>query len=215
MKLYGYWRSTAAYRVRIALHYKSIDFENISVHLVKDGGEQHAAEYRELNPQGLVPTLVDGDNRINQSLAILEYLEDMFPRNALLPSEPARKAQVRAVCQMIACDIHPLNNLRVLQYLTNEWNLDVQDKDAWYAHWIHQGFSALEKQLKAYAADGDYCFGEKVTLADLCLIPQIYNANRFNVLLDDYPRLQAINEACLQHPAFQKALPENQPDATA
>ncbi len=215
MKLYGYWRSTAAYRVRIALHYKSIDFENISVHLVKGGGEQHAAEYRELNPQGLVPTLVDGDNHINQSLAILEYLEDMFPRNALLPSEPARKAQVRAVCQMIACDIHPLNNLRVLQYLTNEWNLDAQDKDAWYAHWIHQGFSALEKQLKAYAADGDYCFGEKVTLADLCLIPQIYNANRFNVLLDDYPRLQAINEACLQHPAFQKALPENQPDATA
>ncbi len=215
MKLYGYWRSTAAYRVRIALHYKSIDFENISVHLVKGGGEQHAAEYRELNPQGLVPTLVDGDNRINQSLAILEYLEDMFPRNALLPSEPARKAQVRAACQMIACDIHPLNNLRVLQYLTNEWNLDAQDKDAWYAHWIHQGFSALEKQLKAYAAEGDYCFGEKVTLADLCLIPQIYNANRFNVLLDDYPRLQAINEACLQHPAFQKALPENQPDATA
>jgi len=213
MKLYGYWRSTAAYRVRIALHHKGIDFENLSVHLVKNGGEQHEAAFRDLNPQGLVPLLVDGDIKINQSMAILEYLEEQFPRDALLPSDSVARAKVRAICQTIVSDIHPLNNLRVLQYLKNEWNLDDQDKDAWYAHWIEIGFSALEKQLVEFSNEGPFCFGAHLTLADLCLIPQIYNANRFNVLMDYYPRLVAINEACLKLGAFQKALPENQPDA--
>lgn len=211
MKLYGYWRSTAAYRVRIALYLKGIEFENISVHLVKDGGEQFKSEYVDLNPAKLVPTLVDGDLSLNQSLAIIEYLDDKEDANVLLPKDPALKAKVRAVAQDIACDIHPLNNLRILKYLKGNLGVSDEAKDAWYAHWILTGFAALEARLKATA--GKFCFGDEVTLADVCLIPQLYNARRFNVPLDDFPLICQIEANCLALDAFDKAVPENQPDA--
>jgi maleylacetoacetate isomerase len=211
LKLFGYWRSTAAYRVRIALNLKQIAYENISVHLVKDGGEQHKPEYRSLNPQGLVPLLVDGSLKLNQSIAILEYLEEKYPLPALLPSDVIERAKVRAFCQMIACDIHPLNNLRVLQYLSGPLAVSEDSKNTWYHHWIHQGFAAIEAQLEQSA--GQFCFGDQVTMADLLLVPQVYNANRFAVDLTPYPRLCAINEQCLMLAAFRDAAPENQPDA--
>jgi maleylacetoacetate isomerase len=211
IKLYGYWRSTAAYRVRIALHLKALAFENISVHLVKNGGEQHSNEYRSMNPQGLVPYLVDGDFELSQSCAILEYLDDVYPQSAILPAEPQKKAKVRAFSQTIACDIHPLNNLRVLQYLSNECKLQALEKDSWYSHWIVEGFKVLEQQVAAVPSL--YCFGDNISMADVCLIPQIYNANRFNIPMDDFPNLLRINKKCLENEAFHKALPENQPDA--
>ncbi len=211
LKLFGYWRSTAAYRVRIALNLKQVSYENISVHLVKDGGEQHKPEYRALNPQGLVPLLVDGDLKLNQSMAILEYIEEKYPSPALLPEEPGKRAEVRALCQTIACDIHPLNNLRVLQYLSGELSVEDSVKNNWYHHWIHQGFAAIEARLNQTA--GSYCFGDDITMADLVLIPQVYNANRFAVDLSKYPKICAINEQCLSKAAFKDAAPENQPDA--
>jgi maleylpyruvate isomerase len=211
IKLYGYWRSTAAYRVRIALHLKALPYESVSVHLVKNGGEQHSERYRQLNPQGLVPYFVDGNVELSQSIAILEYLDDVYPQSSLLPGNAQNKAKVRAFSQAIACDIHPLNNLRVLQYLTNACEVNASNKDAWYAHWIAEGFSALEQQVADQS--GQYCFGDAITMADLCLIPQIYNANRFNVPLDKYPNLVRINQNCLENEAFRKALPENQTDA--
>ena len=210
--LFGYWRSTAAYRVRIALNLKGLEYDNRSVHLVKDGGEQFKDDYVAKNPAKLVPTLVDGDVTLNQSLAIIEYLEDKYAGEALLPVDPAQKAQVRAMAQDIACDIHPLNNLRVLKYLAGPLKVEDADKSAWYAHWIQTGFAALEERLAQTA--GKCCFGDKVTLADLCLIPQLYNARRFNVPLDDFPRICAIEAHCLSLPAFNDAVPENQPDAT-
>ncbi len=212
LKLYGYWRSTAAYRVRIALNYKQVPYENLSVHLIKDGGEQHQKAYRELNPQGLVPFLVDGDVRIGQSMAILEYLEHKYTDFKLMPVSQAESAVVRMLCQMIACDIHPLNNLRVLKYLTNDLNISDEEKNKWYAHWIHQGFSALEALLRKYSGQS-FCFGDSMSLADCCLVPQVYNAHRFNVPLDDYPLISKINEHCLSLSAFQTASPERQPDA--
>jgi maleylpyruvate isomerase len=211
IKLYGYWRSTAAYRVRIALHLKALPFENISVHLVKNGGEQHSDEYRQMNPQGLVPNLVDGDVELSQSIAILEYLDEAYPQQPILPACIEERARVRAFSQLVACDIHPLNNLRVLQYLSNECSLDASVKDAWYSHWIVEGFSALEQQISKQS--GRFCVGDSITMADLCLIPQIYNANRFNVAMDQFPNLLRINQNCLENAAFQKAIPENQPDA--
>ncbi len=213
MKLWGYWRSSAAYRVRIALNWKGLDVEHQSVHLVKNGGEQHQAEYVALNPQQLVPTLfdVEEDLVLTQSLAIIEYLEECYPQSPLLPNNPQERALVRAMGLAVACEIHPLNNLKVLQYLTNELELDESSKNAWYHHWIHQGFSALEKQLERYA--GQYCFGDSVTLADLCLIPQVYNANRFGVDLTGYPHIQRIWDNCHQLEAFIQAAPEHQADA--
>ena len=185
MKLYGYWRSTAAYRVRIALQIKALQFENLSVHLVKDGGEQFKPDYVDMNPAKLVPTLIDGDVVLNQSMAIVEYLDEQYPDTPLLPKDVALRAQVRAMAQDIACDIHPLNNLRVLKYLAGTLKVEDQAKSEWYAHWILTGFAALEQRLAKTA--GKYCFGDTVTLADLCLIPQLYNARRFNVPLDDFP----------------------------
>lgn len=211
MKLYGYWRSTAAYRVRIALHLKGIDFENISVHLVKDGGEQFKQDYVDLNPAKLVPTLVDGDLTLNQSMAIVEYLDEQYPQAPLLPADAKLKAKVRAVAQDIGCDIHPLNNLRVLKYLKGTLEVSDEAKDQWYAHWILTGFAALEERLKDTA--GKFCFGDSVTLADVCLIPQLYNARRFNVPLDDFPVICQIEANCLALEAFDRAVPENQPDA--
>ncbi len=213
LKLFGYWRSTAAYRVRIALNLKQVSYENISVHLIKEGGEQHKPEYRALNPQGLVPLLVDGELKLNQSMAILEYIEERYPSPALLPTDAALRGQVRALCQTIACDIHPLNNLRVLQYLSGELKIDDDTKTAWYQHWIHQGFSAIETQLSKTA--GKFCFGDEVTMADLVLIPQVYNANRFSLDLSAYPKICAINDHCMSKAAFRDAAPENQPDANS
>ncbi|MCL1127631.1 maleylacetoacetate isomerase [Shewanella surugensis] len=218
-KLYGYWRSSAAYRVRIALNLKKITAQQLSVHLVKEGGEQHKATYLALNPQGLVPsfvieaqTNVDDNVVLTQSIAILEYLDEVYPQVALLPVSSIDRAKVRAMAMSIACDIHPINNLRVLQYLTQHLGLDDEGKKNWYQHWIKQGFSALEEQLENGV--GQYCFGNDVTLADLCLIPQVYNAERFNVDLSLYPNIERVNRACLKLDAFIDAAPENQPDAS-
>lgn len=219
LKLYGYWRSSAAYRVRVALNHKGLDAELLSVHLVKDGGEQHRAEYANINPQELVPALIDLDNKeegeeafvLSQSLAIIEYLDEKYPENALLPQDLHEKAIVRSMAMSIACEVHPLNNLKVLQYLSKELALDDEAKSAWYHHWIDEGFSAFEKQLVKYS--GRYCFGDNITLADLCLIPQVYNANRFNVDLSPYPNIMRIVESCNRLEAFIKAAPESQDDA--
>jgi maleylpyruvate isomerase len=213
MKLYSYFRSSAAFRVRIALNLKKLDYEIIPIHLVKEGGQQHSQTYRALNPQGLVPALEDEGHLITQSLAIMEYLEEQFPTPSILPSDPVLKAQSRAVALSIACDIHPIDNLRVLQYLTHELKVSEDQKNTWYAHWIRIGFDALEKQLSAVAHLGKYCFGDIPTFADICLIPQMANAHRFKIDVTPYPRLVAIEQECLKLPAFINALPANQPDA--
>lgn len=217
LKLYGYWRSSAAYRIRIALNLKGLDADLLSVHLVKDGGEQHKADYAKLNPQELVPTLVDIDDSgnefvLSQSMAILEYLEDCYPQSALLPTEAKSKALVRSLALSIACEIHPLNNLKVLQYLAGEIGIADEAKSAWYHHWVHEGFGALEQQLEKYA--GRFCFGDSVSLVDLCLIPQVYNAHRFKVDLTRYPNILRVTENCNQLDGFIQAMPENQFDAS-
>lgn len=213
LKLYSYWRSTAAYRVRTALNIKRLSYSIIPIHLVKDGGEQHKPEYAEKNPQELVPLLDDNGKLLSQSMAICEYLEDVYEGPSLLPSEPFLKAKVRSVCQIIACDIHPLDNLRVLQYLKGELQVSDEQKDTWYAHWIIKGFTALEAMLDEYQSQGPFCFGEELTLADVFLVSQMYNARRFNVDLSDFPRLVAIEQHCLTLDAFKDAQPEAQPDA--
>ena len=210
MVLHGYFRSSAAFRVRIALNIKGLTVEHRSVHLAK--GEQHAPGYREVNPQGLVPTLEIGERRLTQSLAIIEYLDEKHPLPPLLPPGAEDRAWVRAIALAIACDIHPLNNTRVLKYLEKDLGLDASKRNAWYAHWIDEGFRAIEPQL-ARRATGPYCFGDAPTIADVCLVPQVANANRFKVPLDAFPRIRAINEACLALPAFADALPARQPDA--
>ncbi len=213
IKLYGYWRSTAAYRVRLALNIKQVSYSQVSVHLVKDGGEQHLPEYRDLNPQGLVPTLVDDDLVVGQSIAILEYLEEKYEQRALLPVNLHERALVRQLCQIIACDVHPLNNLRVLKYLSNNFDVVESAKTEWYHHWLELGFRAFEDLLKNQKKSGPYCFGGELTMADVCLIPQLYNANRFEFPLEKFPRLIEINENCLKLERFRDAIPENQPDA--
>lgn len=216
MKLFGYWRSSAAYRVRIALNLKGLEAEQISVHLVRNGGEQHSPEYAALNPQHLVPSLVDsnemGEFSLSQSMAIIEYLDEKHPQTPLLPTNLEDKAIVRAMSQSIACEIHPLNNLRVLQYLVDEMGLDETAKLKWYQHWVKQGFIAYEQMLARYS--GRYSFGDSVTMADLCLVPQVYNAKRFNVPLDEFPQLLRVFNECQGLTAFQAAAPEVQSDAT-
>jgi maleylacetoacetate isomerase len=202
LTLYSYWRSTAAYRVRIALNLKGLTYRQVPVHLLEDGGQQHAAEYRALNPQQLVPLLVDGEVRIAQSLAILEYLEEAYPVPPLLPAEPAQRAQVRALALHIACEIHPLNNLRVLQYLANRLGVDEEAKTTWYRHWVESGLTAVEQGL-----------GQRPGYLEACLIPQLYNARRFNCALDAYPRILAMAARCESLEAFRQAAPEAQPDA--
>jgi maleylacetoacetate isomerase/maleylpyruvate isomerase len=211
MKLYGYWRSTAAYRVRIALNLKNVEFESISVHLVKDGGEQHYTQYGELNPSHLVPTLVDGDFSLNQSLAIIDYLECLSTNMPLYPSDSKMRAKVQALALDIACEVHPLNNLRVQQYLSNELNLDDASKTAWVDHWMTVGFNSVERKLADTA--GKFCFSDEVSVADICLVAQVYNAVRFNVDMSCYPLINKIVSQCNKLPAFIKALPENQQDA--
>ena len=215
MKLYGYWRSSAAYRVRIALNLKGISAEQLSVHLVRDGGEQHKAAYSALNPLELVPTLVMDDeldaDALSQSLAIIEYLDEIHPQSPLLPASALERAHVRAMALTVACEIHPLNNLRVLQYLTQTLGVDEAAKNTWYHHWVASGFAALEILLKRHS--GRYCFGDTVTLADLCLVPQVYNAMRFNVDLTPYPNIMRVWTECNQLEAFADAAPERQADA--
>lgn len=215
MKLYGYWRSSAAYRVRIALNLKGISAEQLSVHLVRDGGEQHKAAYIALNPLELVPTLVVDDeldvDALSQSLAIIEYLDEIHPQSPLLPASALERAHVRAMALTVACEIHPLNNLRVLQYLTQTLGADDTAKNTWYHHWVASGFMALETLLTRHS--GRYCFGNAVTLADLCLVPQVYNAQRFNVDLTPYPNIMRVWAECNQLEAFANAAPERQADA--
>lgn len=213
--LYSYWRSSAAYRVRIALNLKGLDYAIAPVHLVRDGGEQHAEEYRALNPQQLVPTLVDGGNAIHESLAIIQYLEEAYPDTPrLLPSGALACARVRALAQAIACDIHPIGNLRVLQYLQRELGASDEQKLAWSRHWIELGFDAIETMLAARRA-GAFCEGNAPSMADCCLVPQVYNARRFGVSLARYPTIERIDAVCRKLEAFARAAPEVQADAPA
>jgi maleylacetoacetate isomerase len=212
IRLYSYWRSSAAYRVRLALNLKGLDFETVSVSLVPGESEHRKESYRARNPQMLVPFLEDGDFSSGQSQAILEYLEETYPEPTLLPIPTQERAAVRSFCNSICCDIHPLNNLRVLLYLKGELGVSDEQRDAWYANWIHEGFRAAEIVAAENASAGPFVFGESVTLADTCLVPQIYNARRFNVPLDDYPQLVAIDAHCATLPEFADAIPENQPD---
>jgi len=211
MKLYGYWRSSAAYRVRIALNLKNIACQLIPVHLVKNGGEQHQDAYVDLNPSHLVPTLIDGDLVLNQSIAIIDYLDSIHPQAALYPEDVAERAIVQSLALDISCEIHPINNLRVQQYLTNKLNVSDQNKLNWTLHWMNIGFTAFEKRLTE--TSGNYCYKDQITIADLCLVPQVYNANRFGVDMSQYPIISAIVERCNQQVAFIEALPENQNDA--
>ncbi len=214
MKLYTYYRSSAVWRVRIALALKRLDYEPVSVHLTRDGGEQHEASFRARNPQGLVPLLEDGGVRIAQSLAIIDYLDETHPEPPLLPDDPAARAQVRSLALSIACEIHPLNNLRVLQHITGPMGLDDDAKLAWYQHWIALGFEAVEALLPSDAPGRGVCFGDAPTLADLCLVPQVFNANRFSCDLAPYPKIRAVNEQLLERPAFAETHPARQPDAS-
>lgn len=208
--LYGYFRSSAAYRVRIALNLKGLAYAQAPVSLLR--GEQRSADYLALNPQGLVPALLDKGVLLTQSLAICEYLDEAYPDRArLLPDGAAARAQVRAVAQAIACDIHPLNNLRVLNYLKMELGQDEAARNGWYRHWVATGFAALERQLAA--SPGPYCFGDTPTLADVCLLPQVFNAQRFAVDMDAYPLLARIAANLDALPAFADAHPSRQPDA--
>ncbi len=212
MQLYSYFRSSAAYRVRIALNIKGIAYEYLGVHLLKDGGQQLSDGYRALNPSALVPTLVDADVTLGQSLAIIEYLDETHPQPPLLPADAAGRARVRAIAQAIACDTHPLNNLRVLKYLKR--NLQVSDdaKNEWYRHWVGLGLAAVESMLADSSSTGRYCHGDTPGLADACLVPQVYNARRFDCDLSAFPTVVRIDEACRELPAFDLAQPEKQPD---
>ena len=209
IKLYSYWRSSAAYRVRIALNFKGLEHEIVPVSLAPGVSEHRGDAYRAKNPQMLVPYLEDGDLGIAQSMAILEYLEEAYPGVHLLPQAEPLRSRVRAFCNMIACDIHPLNNLRVTNYVRTHFDTDPMGD--WYIHWIHEGFMAAE----ALAGDGPYVFGNEVTLADAFLVPQMYNARRFNVPLDDFPKLAEIVDNCNELTAFEDAAPESQSDASA
>ncbi len=213
MKLYGYWRSSAAYRVRIALNLKGLSVDHVPVHLVRDGGENRRPDYLAVNPAGKLPALeIDGLTLV-QSLAILDYLEETRPEPPLLPASPAERAAVRAFCQTMACDIHPIQNSRVLAYLREKAGFDQGAIAAWAQEWMVAGFDALEETLARSGWQGPYAFGAAVTMADLCLVPQMYNARRFHVDLAPYRRLVAIDENARALEAFARAAPENQADA--
>ena len=210
MKLFSYFRSSAAYRVRIALNLKELPYEIVPIHLTKDGGRQHTQEFRAINPLARVPALeLSGGEVLTQSLAIIEYLDEIHPEPPLLPTAALGRARARAIAQMIACDIHPLNNLIALQYLRRQLKHEQPDIDAWYHHWITQGFTAMEEMLDP----APYACGQHVTVADICLVPQVANARRLKVPLEKFPKIVAVDAACLKLPAFDKARPENQPDA--
>ena len=213
MKLYGYFRSSASYRVRIALNLKGLSYEQASVHLSRGGGEQFAAAFRQLNAQALVPVLQDGERVLAQSLAIMEYLEEVHPQPPLLPKNPAARACVRALALAIACEIHPLNNLKVLNYLTGPMGLSNDTRNTWYHHWIAEGLQALEARLAAERETGRFCHGDTPGLADCCLVPQLANARRFKCDVALYPTLLKIEANCQALEAFQRAAPDKQPDA--
>jgi len=210
MKLYGYYRSSAAYRLRIALQLKGLEWQSVPVNLLTD--EQTDLSFRQLNPQGLVPVLSVEDKLLTQSLAIIEWLEEEYPQVALLPKKALAKAQVRALAYQVSIEIHPLNNLRVVKYLKNDLALDESKKMQWYRHWVAQGFCALEQSLQQLDCQGQFCFGSSPTLADVCLIPQVYNALRFECDMNDYPLIRGIWKHCNSITAFQKAAPEAQED---
>lgn len=212
LKLYTYFRSSSSYRVRIALNLKGVPYESVPVHLLRDGGEQHASSYAQLNPAELVPTLVDGDLALSQSLAIMEYLDEVHPSPPLLPGGALDRARIRTMAQSIACEMHPLNNLRVLQYLQREYQLDEAAKANWYRHWITLGFTALEAQL-SHPDTGTFCHGNTPTLADCCLVPQVFNARRFDTPLDAFPTIRRIEATCMALEPFQRAAPGAQADA--
>jgi maleylpyruvate isomerase len=213
IKLYTYWRSSAAFRVRIALNMKGLDYESVPKHLLRGGGEQRARDYLELNPQGLVPALEHDGRLVTQSFAICEYLEEIHPEPRLLPGDAAARAQIRAMALAVACDIHPLNNLRVLQYLRGELGQPDEAVNRWARHWIAGGFQALEQWIGRCSADGRHCHGSSVTLADVFLLPQVFNARRVQLDLAPYPRLAAVAASLEALPAFAAARPEAQPDA--
>lgn len=213
LRLFSYWRSSAAYRVRIGLNLKGLSYEIVPVHLVRDGGEQHGVEFRKANPQGLVPVLQHGQRMLRQSLAILEYLDEVWPQPALLPATSRDRQRVRALAQLVACDIHPLNNLRVLQYFEGTWGVPQPERDAWVQHWMVEGLAAFEAMLDDHPSTGAFCDGHMPTIADCSLVPQLYNARRFGVSLTPYPTILRIEQACLALPAFDAARPERQPDA--
>lgn len=213
IKLYSYWRSSAAYRVRIALNLKGLAYETVPVHLLREGGEQHSADFNHLNPQELVPVLGIGHRTLRQSMAIIEYLDENWPTPPLMPATARDRQRVRALAQIIACDIHPLNNLRVMQFLETTFNVPQAERDLWTRHWLSEGLKALEANLFDNPGTGTYCEGELPTLADCLLVPQVYNAQRFHVDMTPFPTVMRINETCLALDAFQAARPENQPDA--
>jgi maleylacetoacetate isomerase len=215
LKLYGYWRSSAAYRVRIGLNLKGLAYESMPVHLIRNGGEQRSPAFVNTNPQKLIPVLQHGERLIRQSLAILEYLDETWDGQAsLLPVTARERARVRSLSLIVACDIHPLNNLRVLQFLEREWHAPQSERDEWVRHWIREGFEAFEALLADDPSTGSFCEGDLPTIADCCLIPQVYNARRFEVDLTPYPTIRRIEAECLALPAFDAARPENQPDAS-
>jgi maleylpyruvate isomerase len=210
--LYSYFRSSAAFRVRIALNLKGVAADLRFVHLLKDGGQQHAEAYRAVNPQAIVPTLITCGHTLGQSLAIIEYLDETLPKPPLLPAEPLARAQVRQMALLVACDIHPLNNLRVLKQL-KQMGISEEARLDWQRHWMAEGFQALETMLADSAVRGEFCHGDTPTLADICLVPQMTNARRVALALDAYPTLLRMEEAAYRLPTFVAARPENQPDA--
>lgn len=213
MKLYSYFRSSASYRVRIALQFKGLGYEYVPVHLVRNGGEQLAPAYRNVNPDALLPALVDEDEVLLQSLAIIEYLEERYPEPPLLPRDPLARAYVRSIALQIACEIHPLDNPRVLKYLKKEMGVSDEARSAWYRHWIEAGFSTLEERLANNSRTGRFCYRDSPTVADLFLIPQVFNAQRFDIDTQRYPTIQRIYDAALNVDAFVRASPGRQPDA--
>jgi len=213
MKLYSYFRSSASFRVRIALAMKGLDYDYAPVHLVQGGGQQFAPAFREMNPAALVPVLDDAGTILTQSLAIIEYLDETRPQPPFLPPDAAGRARVRAIALAIACEIHPLNNLRVLGYLTKTLGVSEEQKNAWYRHWVETGLGTVEAMLAGDRRTGTYCHGDAPTLADILLVPQIFNAQRFDCRLDHVPTVMRIHRQCLGLPAFAKSVPAEQPDA--
>jgi maleylacetoacetate isomerase len=211
MKLYGFFRSSASYRVRIALNLKGLEYEQVSIRLAK--GEQYQAEFAAISPQNLVPVLEHDGLRFYQSPAIIEYLEEVYPKPPLLPEDPVGRSRVRSLALISACEIHPLNNTRVLNYLTETLQLTEEQKTGWYHHWITVGFAALEKRLATEKETGRFCHGDTPGYADICLVPQVANARRFKVDLSAFPTILRINDLCLTLEPFRKAMPTNQPDA--
>ncbi|MDJ0834894.1 MAG: maleylacetoacetate isomerase [Acidobacteriota bacterium] len=211
--LYSYWRSSCSYRVRIALELKEQAYEYRGVHLVRDGGEQHRSDYRQLNPMGQVPYLIHKNVGLAQSMAAIEYLDAVHPQPRLIPTDPVDGARVRQLCEMINTGIQPLQNLGVLQYLGRHHDLDGEGKAGWSRHWMELGFSAFERELETHA--GKFCFGDTPTAADCFLIPQVYNARRFKLDLGAFPHITRITETCEAMPAFKRAEPSVQPDAQA